>query len=369
MNATSPQEFSRSLFGEVAASTPSNVVISPLSIYMVLLMSLLGAHEKTKSEMMQTLRLSDDNVHSDLSKICNSISKSKTLKIANSVFFANNIHLRKDFSSMLDYYYDVEPKKCNFNDSEKCTKRINKWAAKQTKGLIKELIPHGALTPATKLILANAVYFKGRWKKPFDKERTMDRPFTKQDGSKKNVKMMHRFSTLEEYGEDELAKWVRIPYREDFNAVFILPKNESTSETMTELVDYLKTKKMMSDLTTKKMKLEKLIIPRFEISFGIDMSKILRGMGMETAFTNDADFSGFTSDNGLHISSVIHKAFVKVDEKGTEAAAASAIHVIAKSLRIGGPPPLEFVADRPFLFMIEDSASHLPLFHARLNKV
>jgi serine protease inhibitor len=373
------QDFSRSLFGALVANDASaNIVFSPLSIFVVFLMSLIGAREQTKDEMIKALRIKNsinyEDLHPSVSKMFEMLKSSQTLKIANNVFVDKKVKLREDFISMLDYYYGVEPQRCNFaTEAPKCRKIINLWVEENTNGIIQDAISPGVLTSLTKLVLVNAIYFKGTWKNEFNPKFTSKLPFKAIGGnSQQDVKMMKKYSTHEQYGENDVAKWVRLSYQDDFNGIFILPKNSSdlSEEAMDNVQDFIKsTDNLLSKLPTLRTNLQKLFIPRFKIEFSTELTKIMQELGMKQAFRDEADFTGMAkSHQRLHISAVIHKAYIKVNEKGTEAAGFSAIHMVNRSLRIGDIKH-EFVADRPFLFVIEHAPTQALVFLSRVNKV
>jgi serpin B len=232
---------------------------------------------------------------------------------------------------------------------------------KQTQNKIEDLLPAGSLGPQVRLVLTNAIYFKGMWAAPFEAKKTEDGEFTKLSGEKVLVPMMHQQEQFR-YAEADAVRILELPYAGDGLVMdIILPKKK------TDLlqVEQSLTAKQVQKWLGRLVKREVLVtLPRFRMTVDFQMSDTLRVMGMPLAFSGDADFSGITDREKLFISEVYHKAFVEVNEEGTEAAAATGLVMRATAVPV---QPAEFRADHPFYFMIRDTKTGAILFMGRVT--
>jgi serpin B len=250
------------------------------------------------------------------------------------------------------------------NETEKARQTINDWVAEQTEDKIKGLIPAGLLNPLVRLVLTNAIYFNGKWVLPFDPSDTQGEPFTLLDGSTVQVPMMSQTETFR-YAEGEGYQAAVLPYRgSSLSMVLLLPEEGRFEEVEAALSPELLTS-LDEHLAYERLRLS---VPKFKFESEFNLSDALIGMGMPSAFglgdSGGADFSGMTGDRSLMISAVIHKAFVAVDEEGTEAAAATAVIVLEAEVVIDDV--LEMKLDRPFLFLIRDEETGTVLFVGRV---
>jgi serpin B len=238
--------------------------------------------------------------------------------------------------------------------------KINGWVGEATKGKIKELLPGGSVTPLTRLVLTNAVYFKGSWAKAFDKKLTKDEPFQTDAGSV-TVPMMHADGDMA-YAESADAKLATIPYKDSsLEMVVVLPKR---AERLAEIEARLTGGQLDALLDTARETKVSLSMPRFTFSWGRSVKQELLGMGIQQAFSDKADFSAMAGAkaDGLAISDVFHKAFILVDETGTEAAAATGVVMAPRAMR----RTVEMKLDRPFLFFVRNAKTKDILFAGRL---
>jgi serpin B len=237
---------------------------------------------------------------------------------------------------------------------------INNWASEQTEGRIKNLLPPGVITPLTRLILTNAIYFKARWENEFSERMTQDDSFYLLDGSTVTVPMMHQQTRLA-YAEGNDCQAVRLPYLGGEIAMVVLLPREGNFEAFEGSLEANKLNEIIEDMETREVK---LALPKFEFEANYKLEKTLSDLGMPVAFEQGAaDFSGMTGNRELFISDAIHKTFVSVDEKGTEAAAVTAI-----AMAMSAPPsgPVDFTANRPFIFLIQDIETGSILFIGRV---
>uniref|UniRef100_A0A672KXZ4 Serpin B6 n=1 Tax=Sinocyclocheilus grahami TaxID=75366 RepID=A0A672KXZ4_SINGR len=254
-------------------------------------------------------------------------------------------------------------------NSEAARVNINKWVEKKTQGKIKDLLPPQGVDETTKLVLVNAIYFKGNWEKKFSKEATRDGQFKMNKTQTKPVKMMRQKSKFPLAFIPEMNSQVlELPYvGKNLSMLIILP-NEIQGETtgLQKLEKALTYEKLMEWTKSSKMLQEEVQVslPKFKMAETYGMVQFLRSMGMEDVFDpQKVNLSGMSSNNNLAVSNVIHKAFVEVNEEGTEAAAATGITITTTSMPL---PPKTFIADHPFLFFIRHNPSNSILFYGRI---
>ncbi|MEM4663137.1 MAG: serpin family protein, partial [Candidatus Diapherotrites archaeon] len=273
-----------------------------------------------------------------------------------------NYPFLKEYLGIVEKYYGGKAAELDFvNEPEKSRQIINGFIEEQTNGKIKDLIPAGMIDEMTRLVLTNAIYFKGTWLVEFDSKDTKEADFTVSPGNTVKVQMMHMVPKEKQfnYAETDELQILELPYSgEELSMLILLPKGDidSLEKNLTEekLTEY---KALM-----QKTEIGLIEIPKFEINTKYFMGEKLSKMGMPNAFTERADFSGMTGNKDLYISEVVHQAYVKVDEKGTEAAAATA--VIMKMTSIGSTNV--FVADHPFIFIIQHKETGAILFMGRV---
>lgn len=259
-------------------------------------------------------------------------------------------------------YYEAGFKEVDFiKNTEPTRQTINQWIEEKTKDKIKELIKPGRLTTLTRLVLTNAIYFKGRWMSQFKKESTRPESFELISGDKAEVPMMNQAKEFN-YSENETLQILEMPYEGDkLSMVVLLPKEKKGIKGLENLLNAENLKNWISTLRQQEVI---VWLPRFKMTSEFIMNEALKSLGMVDAFDMKlADFSGMTPDPVLYISEVIHKAFVDVNEEGTEAAAATA--VITREAAMPEPKPV-FRANRPFIFIIRDKSSDSILFIGRV---
>jgi serpin B len=250
----------------------------------------------------------------------------------------------------------------DYAETEPARKTINDWVEKATSEKIKDLIPQGVLTELTRLVLTNAVYFKSDWQDQFTEGETKEGPFTLGDGKTVQAPLMTQWTRVG-YMEDEDFQLADLPYKAGvLSMTILLPRK---ADGLKALEEKLSAKNLAEWLGKANVTHVDLTMPRFKFTSQFGLSKPLKELGMVDAFDPDrADFSGMTSEEKLFISAVLHKAFVAVDEKGTEAAAATA--VVMATTMMPQQPEVVFRADRPFLFLIRHRPTGTVLFLGRL---
>jgi serpin B len=372
--------FALDLYGKLRARE-GNLFFSPYSISTALAMTYAGARGRTDTQMatvlhfptapsetvpaMKTLtRMQFHSAFGTIVKDLNTRGKKGgyELTVANALWGQKGYGFLEEFLQLVKANYDGQLNEVDFvKAAESARKTINAWVEKKTKNKIKDLIGRGALDKMTRLVLTNAIYFKGNWDRQFKEDRTMDAPFTLLSGDKVDVPMMNQKAEFR-YMETEDIQALELPYVDDeLSMVILLPKEpDGLPEFEKEL-----TIETLSAWLSKLRKREVIVsVPKFKMTRQFSLASILKSMGITDAFSpGSADFSGMNGNKDLFISAVIHKAYVDVNEEGTEAAAATAVTMKLTSI---GPTPIPvFRADHPFLFLIRDNLLGSILFIGR----
>ncbi len=356
-------QFAFELYSKFSKEKEGNIFFSPYSISTALAMTYEGARGKTAEEMQSVLHFPEDNTtrRTAFSKIINQINKENKdyeLNTANALWAQKNYKFLDEYFNTIEQYYGGKVTNLDFVDElkrEKSRVTINSWVENQTNNKIKNLIPKGVLNEMTRLVLTNAIYFKGNWAEQFDKKNTREAEF--KVNSEKLVKVQMMSLTDEfNYTETENLQILELPYEGDELSMLILLPKDDDLKTLEKSLNVEKLNELKNNLREQEVN---VFIPRFKFETKYFMKETLSEMGMPTAFTwPGADFSGMDDTKDLFISSVIHQAFVEVNEEGTEAAAATAV-----VMECGGiPMPTAFRADHPFIFIIQDKETGSILF-------
>lgn len=371
--------FSTDLYAEVA-KTPGNLIISPSSIAIALGMTYQGARGTTAEEFESVLHIDDSGLDKDLwhaaaGRLGESWTQAKPAEqgqkpppevaLANRLFGAEGLKFEDDFLSASHRDYRAALERLDFLAPEKARNHINDWVEDRTRERIKDLLPEGSLDEDTLLVLANAVYFKGEWEAPFVEASTSDAPFFVDGKDKKSVPTMHTVESFP-YAKTDEATWVQMPYAGSRFAMTLAIPNERDG--LAQLESGLTAEGLSSQLGTMSYERLHLSMPKFKLAptKSIELSSVLASLGLKRAFTDGAEFEGMVApqDDVVKIGSVFHKGFIAVDEKGTEAAAATAVVM----MRAAGVPsePVEVDVDRPFMFIISDTRTGATLFMGRV---
>ncbi len=404
-------DFGFDLYRQLAAENEGqNLFLSPYSITTALTMALEGARTETAAEMgtmlrlpQQARRVGDDAqsipwetslMHTgiaDLSRRFNAKDKKYELAVANAMWGEQSYPFRREFVDTIDGFYDSGAlRMVNFKGNPNGERqRINRWVEDQTNERIKDLLPDGSIDSLTRLVLANAIYFKGDWKVQFKKERTRPGDFTTADGTKQKTPMMYQrfgkharylaisadgtpFSTPKMTGRGQKVYpdgdgflMVELPYvGDELSMVLIAPQKVNGLAALEKTLSSENLAAWTGRLEERNVNVR---MPKFKLETSYQLTGTLPKLGMVRAFDSSrADFSGIGTSRDLYVSDVFHKAFVEVNEEGTEAAAATAVVIGARSAR---PTPFtpSFNADRPFVFLIRDVKSGATLFLGRVT--
>ncbi len=343
-------------------SDKENIMISPLSISIALTMAYNGAEGDTKKEMQETLELNgltDSEINGSYKTLINALldlDDDVIFKIANSIFYADIFTVKPGFLDINRDIYDAEVRELDFS-SQQSVDIINDWVSKNTNDKIRTII--NQLNPLDRMLLINAIYFKGTWSVQFDKKGTHDLNFNLKDGSDVKVPMMNKLDKVP-YCSNNLFKAVKIPYgRGNYNMVVILPGEGKNSQDVIDELNMDNWKDWMGGFEmTERVD---ITMPRFKFSFDIGLNDILKEMNMLKAFSpSEAEFTKIT-DEDLFISMVLHKSFIDVNETGTEAAAVTAVTFTTTSIGTE-PPKIPFLVDKPFVFAITEEDTGAILF-------
>lgn len=344
-----------------------NVFFSPLSISSALAMVFMGAKGNTAAQMSQALCLNlAGEIHQGFQSLLREVNKSGAqyfLRTANRLFGEKTCDFLPAFRESCQEFYEAELEELSFaEDTEACRRHINDWVTEKTEGKISEILGAGTVDPLTKLVLVNAIYFKGKWNEQFDRKYTRGMPF-RFNQEKKTVQMMFKQAKFKTgYVAEAHTQVLELPYAgQELSMVVLLP-DDSTELVMVEKA--LTYEKFRDWTNPEKMTKDKVqvFLPRLKLEESYDLESFLRSLGMTDAFEEaKADFSGMSAKKNVPVSKVAHKCFVEVNEEGTEAAGATAVVRNARCSRLEP----RFCADHPFLFFIIHRNTNSILFCGR----
>ena len=350
-----------------------NLFYSPYSISLALAMTYAGAHGETEAQMAKALRytLSQERLHPAFNGLDQALAERGEgaegrdgegfrLNIANAIWGQQDYAFLEGFLDTLAIDYGAGLRVLDFVGApEDCRVTINDWVSEETEGKIEDLLPRGTIDPLTRLILTNAIYFNAAWAYPFEEEATHEGPFTRFDGTQIMVPLMHQNESFG-YAEGDNYQALELPYDGGEMSMIILLPERDEFEAFEGSLDGERVQRIIEEVSYRQVA---VTMPSFEFESKFNLNQALAALGMPTAFSDRADFSGMTGDRDLYISEVLHNAFVSVDEEGTEAAAATAV-----VMKLGAmtEQPIEVLLDHPFIFLIRDVESGAVLFVGRV---
>ncbi|KAK7078282.1 hypothetical protein SK128_018260 [Halocaridina rubra] len=369
--AKSQNNFTRDLYVKLAKQSTGNLFFSPFSVMTALGMTLAGARGNTKTEMCNILHVSEDDesLHEAFSEVVNDIKKEVPeyeLRTANMAYVSDKLKVLQEYADLLTGKYLSTSEVVDFDDEPPVRTKINEAVEKETNSKIKDLIAPGVLNPDTRMVLVNAIYFKGLWENQFNESKTEEKDFWISATESVKVPMM---TIKKKFGyqinRDLGATLLKMSYKGSrLSMVFVLPdKRDGLADVEAKLAqtDFSELDNRMRDIEIE------VTIPKFKLEESLDLESHLSEMGMKDLFSEvNADLSGISGTRDLYVSKVIHKAFIEVNEKGSEAAAATAVVVL---LRCYIPPADPFLADHPFVFYIIDNNNGLLYFIGRLRSI
>jgi serpin B len=362
-------EFALALYDRLRTAE-GNLFFSPYSISTALAMTYAGARGETAVQMAQTLRFHMDEavLHPAFGQLevwLNEIEQKGDiqLRVANALWPHVKYKFLPEYLALLAKYYGTSVTTVDYaQQAEAARQAINAWVEEKTADKIKNLIPAGVLDALTRLVLVNAIYFKGNWASQFEPDLTEERPFWLSTGEAVEAPLMRQTGEFG-YAERDGLQILELPYiGGDLSMVALLPRE---MDGLASLEDRLTTETLNRWTTGLQPTEVKLFLPKFKMTFAVRLDETLKALGMVDAFSrNSANFAGMDGTRELYMAAVLHKAFVEVNEEGTEAAAATA--VVMKLRSVPTPPPV-FRADHPFLFLIRENSTGSILFLGRVT--
>jgi serpin B len=341
----------------------ANTMVSPLSVSLALAMTYNGASGTTRTAMAETLgiaAISTEQFNRSNRSLLDRIQKADPavqIEIANALWLQSGFRINPGFLRLSHDFFDAVPESLDFaGNPRRAAIHINDWVKQRTQGKIPEIIKD--LARSTVLVLTDAVYFKGRWAVPFDQKATKSRSFHLPGGRSVTVPMMAQRGEYR-YLETDSFQAIRLPYGHDQFAMYIfLPRQSTGLPDLLRSLDQQHWNQWLAKLLARK---GQIVLPRFEVTYGHQLNHALTAMGMGIAFGGEADFSRIHPPPGwLRINDVEHKTYMKVDEEGTEAAAATSVGIVATFVM--GTPPFEMIVDHPFFCAIAEQHSGAMLF-------
>lgn len=345
-----------------------NVCISPVSVASSLAMLLLGAKGNTKAQMVQMLSAkAEKDIHQGFQSLLAKVNKpgcQYVLKIANRLFGEKSCNFHSSFKEACHQLYQADLGQLSFaGAAEQATEHINNWVSKKTEGKIQELLPSDSINEDTKLVLVNAIYFRGRWEEPFEKMYTTEMPFKINQKEQRLVQMMFQESTFKlNYVEEIQAQILELPYvKKELSMIILLPDDYVNLKWVEKQLTFENFRAWTKPACMQSTEME-VLLPRFRLAEDYHLESALSHLGMVDAFEGRlADFSAMADHNDLCLSTFVHKTWVEVNEEGTEAAAASGLDIVEDC----GVEMPQFCADHPFLFFIVHKETHSILFCGR----
>ncbi|XP_053198038.1 serpin peptidase inhibitor, clade B (ovalbumin), member 1, like 3 isoform X2 [Scomber japonicus] len=373
--------FSLALFKKLNEDDKTaNIFFSPFSISSALAMLMLGTRGNTATQMSEVLGFNsqclkpqngEDDVHSSFAQLLSELNKPEAayaLSVANRLYGEQSYQFVEDFLADTKKHYNAELESVDFSTSaEEARVNINSWVEKNTQDKIKDLLTPETLDNMTKLVLVNAIYFKGSWNQQFEEDSTVDAQFKINKNDTKPVKLMCQKSKLPFAAIPEInCQMLELPYKEkELSMLIFLPNEIEDDTTGLEKLEKELTYEKFVEWTSPDMmgQIEvEVELPRFKMEEKYDLNDVLKSMGIVDAFdVTKSDFTGMSKANDLELSKVVHKAFVEVNEEGTEAAAATGAVVSNRA----GVVTETFKADHPFLFFIRHNSTMSVLFAGR----
>jgi serine protease inhibitor len=371
--AAANNTFAFNLLKQLSIEQPgASIFVSPYSAATALQLAASGAAGRTKTEMQQVLgttNLTTSELNEAIKAAAGLLNPKYTniiLTTANALWYRQGAALKPAFVEANQEFFSSTVKALDFGNASAAEAEINQWASDETHGRING-IADGMITPYTDLILANAIYFKGRWLDPFDKMLTKERPFHSADGVAKKLPMME-LSKKFSYRKGSGYQAVRLPYLGYDLAMYVfLPDPGSSPANLLQIMNGDNWQRGTMPGFREQEGL--VVLPKFKLENTLELNRPLEALGMKMAFKpKEADFSGMFSDPHF-ISEVRQKAFVEVGEEGTEAAAVTGIAVTSLAIEMKPPKPFAMIVDRPFLFAIVDARSEMILFMGVVNQL
>ncbi|XP_033245615.1 serine protease inhibitor 42Dd-like [Drosophila miranda] len=361
-------KFALELLRALASDQSSpNIVFSPSSIRTALALAYLGAEGVTGEELKQTLSLEGSDKNDVAQRFAHLLAQEENqseddaqFSYANRIYVAERFRLIQAYQELAGKYFNASAENVNFEENVKVSQQINSWVETKTHDQIKDLISPDSLSSDTVAVLINAIYFKGKWEKPFSETRTAVHDFASRFGEKVKTSFMFQWDFFRHAELPSLkATALEMRYKgTDIVLLIILPLEEQGLYALEEKISVLDLNEISSQMREAHVQLQ---MPKFKLEFEVSLQPVLEQLGIKTMFGPNADFSSLSQGRNIKISEVKHKAFMDVNENGTTAAASTYVVATSYSSHLG--PTIPFIVDHPFLFAIKDEHSTFFLGH------
>jgi len=363
----SGEKFGFKLFKKMVNQQPdTNIIISPLSISMALGMAYNGSAEETRSAMHETLEFGNLTVqevnesYESLINILIGLDDKVIFDLANSIWCRTGYPILPEFININQQYFDAVVDNLDF-DNNTAVDTMNMWVNQNTNGLIEDIIS-APINPNTVMFLMNAIYFKASWSKEFNQDKTHNAPFYLSDNSTLECEMMSLSADFE-YFENEQFQAIKLPYSAGvYNMAILLPKEENNINEIINTLSHENWQQWNEHFNSTTIN---LFLPKFKIEYSKKLNNALKNIGMNIAFSDEADFSNMDGTDQLFISNVNHKTWIEINEEGTEAAAATSVEMTGKGMNMD----TTFNVNHPFIFLIYEEQSKAILFIGKINNV
>ncbi|KAG9266645.1 antithrombin-III [Astyanax mexicanus] len=371
--------FALSLFKQLSKGKPheENIFMSPLSISTAFAMTKLGACNSTLEQIMKVFEFdtikekTSDQVHFFFAKLNCRLYRKKhntvELVSANRLFGEQSLNINENFQNISEVVYGAKLMPLNFKEKPEISRlKINQWISEKTKGKINDTLPQGSIDATAVMVLVNTIYFKGQWKNKFDKKDVMSLQFHVSSTKKCQVHMMYKEAKFQykKFPEDKV-KVLELPYNGGgISMVLVLPMKDSNLTEVEKIITHSKLTNWTNTMSETTVAVQ---IPRFRIEDSFSLKEKMRDMGLNHLFSAEhASLPGIVEgvDNGIYISDAYHKAFLEVNEEGSEAAAATAVVALGRSLNVNRE---SFVANKPFLLFIREATINTIIFAGRIS--
>jgi len=346
-----------------------NLFFSPLSTYLALMIAYEGAHSDTKHEFDKVLHIDSPYLLNDIEGFSSNLTtwkdSSNFLNISNAIWIQDKYRVESTYQSNVQKKYAADVRSVDFINKQETVSKINYWVSEKTNNLIKNIVSADDINEYTRLIISNAIYFIGKWAEEFDRRLTKPDDFFSISNNVVQIDFMNQTEFLRYFENDEF-QFVSIPYKgNDKSFCIILPQKRYGLTKIENGLD-----KALLDTIFNNLEYLKVIlsIPKFKLETSYSLIEPLKNLGMKTAFNSNADFSGITSEESLMINRINHKAYIKIDEEKTEAAASTMVAIMLSSAQVSVTKPKIFKADHAFIFLILDNKTRGIIFLGRYAK-
>ncbi|XP_023478941.2 serpin I2 [Equus przewalskii] len=363
-------EFAVDLYQAICFSHKNNVIFSPLGANLVLGMIQLGAKGKARQQIRQTLKFQETSTgeeFSELKSLFSAISEKKqefTFNLANALYLQEGFTVKEQYLHGNEEFFQSAIKLVDFQDAKACAETISTWVESKTDGKIKDMFSGEEFGPLTRLVLVNAVYFKGDWKQKFRKEDTQLMNFTKKDGTAIKIPMMKALlRTKYGYFSESSINYqvLELPYKGDeFSLIIILPAEDVNIEEMEKLITARHILKLFSEMQEEEVEIS---LPRFKVEEKSNFKEALYSLNITEIFNGGCDLSGITDSSEVYVSQVIQQVSFEINEDGGEAATSTGINIPA----IMSLAQNQFIANHPFLFIMKNNPTESILFMGRVT--